>query len=133
MSATDFLDTNVLLYLTSSDAAKAQRAEDLLADRGVVSVQVLNEFASVALRKFKMRMDEVRDLLTGIRVVCTVVPLDVAMHERGFDIAERYRIELYDAMIVAAALQAGCNTLYTEDMHDGHRIDGLTIRNPFNP
>ncbi len=61
----------------------------------------------------------------------TVVPLTVDTHDRGLALAERYQLSLYDGMIVAAAQLAGCTTLYSEDMHDGLVIDGLTIRNPY--
>lgn len=131
MSAADFFDSNVLLYLVSGDPTKAILAEDLLADRGIVSIQVLNEFASVAQRKFAMTMDKIRDILSGVRAVCTLVPTDLAMHERGLDIAERYRFSIYDSMLIAAALEAGCRTFYSEDLQHGQRIEGLTIRDPF--
>jgi predicted nucleic acid-binding protein len=92
MSATEvFLDTNVLLHLLSSDAAKADRAEALLAAGGVISVQVLNEFASVATRTFGLAIPEVREILTTICAICTVKPLDVETHEAALDLAERHR------------------------------------------
>jgi predicted nucleic acid-binding protein len=131
MSAADFFDSNVLLYLASGDAAKAARAENLLADRGVVSVQVLDEFASVAGRKFAMTMDEIRDVLAAVRAVCTVVVADIDTHTQGLDIAERYKFSVYDSMLVSAALKAGCTTFFTEDLHHGQKIGGLTVRNPF--
>lgn len=132
MSATDaFFDTNVLLYLLSDDSAKADRAEELLASGGRVSVQVLNEFASVATRKLAMSMSEVRDILSTVRSVCAVMPLDVETHDLGLDLAERHRFSIYDALIVAAASRAGCTVVYSEDFQDGQAIEGLTIRNPF--
>jgi predicted nucleic acid-binding protein len=131
MSATDFFDTNVLLYLLSADPAKADRAEQLLATGGLVSVQVLNEFASVAARKLAMRIAEIKDILSTIRSICTVKPLDVETHELGLDLAERYRYSIYDCLILAAALRAGCSTLYSEDLQHGQRIEQLAIVNPF--
>jgi predicted nucleic acid-binding protein len=132
MSAAEvFLDTNVLLYLLSSDAAKADRAEALLAAGGVISVQVLNEFASVATRKFGLSIPEVREILATIRAVCTVKALDVETHEIALDLAERHRLSIYDALILAAALRAGCAVLLTEDMQHTQIIGPLTIRNPF--
>jgi predicted nucleic acid-binding protein len=132
MSAADsFLDTNVLVYLLSEDAEKADRAEALIASGGVVSVQVLNEFASTASRKLAMRIAEIQEILATIRAVCTVVPLDVETHDLGLEVAERQHLSIYDAMIVAAALRAGCRLLYTEDLNEGQKIDRLTIRNPF--
>ena len=127
-----FFDTTVLLDLLSADATKADRVEEALAAGAVISVQVLNEFAAVALRKLGMTVAEVRDALDPIMAVCKVLPITVETHKRGLQIAERYRFSLYDALIIAAALDAGCSTLYTEDLQDGQVIDdALTIRNPF--
>jgi predicted nucleic acid-binding protein len=132
MSEVDsFFDTNVLLYLLSKDAAKADRAEALLASGGVVSVQVLNEFASVASRKLAMTIPDIREILSTIRAVCIVKPLDIETHELGLDMAERLRFSIYDALIVAAAMRAGCAILYTEDVQQGQMIEKLQIRNPF--
>jgi predicted nucleic acid-binding protein len=127
-----FFDTNVLLYLLSAEVAKAERAEALVAQGGTVSVQVLNEFASVASRKLRMPIAEIRDCLEPIRSVCAVQPVTVETHARGLEVAERCGLSIYDSMIVAAALLAGCDTLYSEDLHDGQRIDTLAIRNPFH-
>lgn len=127
-----FFDTNVLLYLLSADATKADRVEETLAAGATISVQVLNEFAAVALRKLGMTVAEVRDALEPIMAICKVLPITVETHKRGLQIAERYRFAVYDALIIAAALDAGCSTLYTEDLQDGQVIDDvLTIRNPF--
>ena len=132
MPAADaFFDTNVLLYLLSKYAAKADRAEALLTAGGVISVQVLNEFASVAIGKKAVNFAELREILSTIREICSVTAVDVETHERGLDIAERCRFSIYDSLIVAAALRAGCSTLYTEDLQHGQTIDQLTIRNPF--
>ena len=133
MSAADFFDTNVLLYVLSADAAKAERAERLVANGGVISVQVLNEFAAVAVRKLEMRIAEIKVVLSILRTLCTVKPLDIATHELGLDLAERYRYSVYDSLILAAALQANCSTLYSEDLRHGQKIERLTIVNPFKP
>jgi predicted nucleic acid-binding protein len=131
MSAGDaFFDTNVLLYLLSADAAKADRAEALLGAGGVVSVQVLNEFVSVASRKLGMSLADIREILGVVRALCAVRPLDLDTHELGLDLAERHRFSIYDALILAAALKAGCATLYTEDLTDGQTFERLTVRNP---
>jgi predicted nucleic acid-binding protein len=130
--AKTFFDTNVLLYLLSEDEAKADRAEELIANGAVISVQVLNEFAAVASRKLGMSWSEIRDVLGPIRAVCEIEPITVEIHERGVDIAERNAFSFYDATIVASALLAGCKTLYSEDLQDGQVIENsLTIRNPF--
>lgn len=133
MSAADpFFDTSVLLYLLSKDAGKADRVEQLLAEHGTISVQVLNEFAAVALRKLKMPLGDVREILGTIRAVCNVEPLTVTTHDRGLAVNERYRFSLYDSVLVAAALIADTNVLYSEDLRHGQVIDGqLRVINPF--
>lgn len=131
MSTGEFFDSNVLLYLLSEDTAKAERAEEILLGGGTVSVQVLNEVASVAAGKFRRPLPKIRELLHSIRELCAVHSANVVTHERGLDIAERYRFSIYDSMLLASALEAGCRTFYSEDLHHGQRIEGLTIRNPF--
>lgn len=127
-----FVDTNVLLYLFSADESKADRAEEILAEGAVVSVQVLNEFASVAVRKLGMPLAEVREALEPIRAVCEVVPLTEQTHDEGLALAQRYGLSIYDAMIVAAALLSGCSTICSEDMQNGMSFEGsLKISNPF--
>ena len=127
-----FLDTNVLIYLASADVRKAARAEALIAAGGTVSVQVLNEVANVARRKMGLAWADVRDFLAPIRSLVSVEPVRVETHEAGLRIAERYGLSLYDAMIVAAAALAGCDTLWSEDMQDGLVVEGgLQVRNPF--
>ena len=126
-----FFDTNVLLYLIAKDIRKAERVEQLLALGGVISVQVFNEFAAVAVRKRAVNFAELREILSSIRAACVVKPVDIETHERGLKLAERHQFSIYDSLIVAAALRAGCSVLYTEDLHDGQRIEQLTIRNPF--
>ena len=132
-AADPFFDTNVVLYLLSGDEAKAERAQLLLESGGVVSVQVLNKFASVALGKKAVDFLEVREILSILRAVCTVKPLDLETHELGLDVAERYRFSIYDSMIIAAALKARCSILYTEDLSSGQRIEALTVCDPFTP
>jgi predicted nucleic acid-binding protein len=131
-TAKSFFDTNVLLYLLSADNNKANHAEAIIANGGVISVQVLNEFASVASRKLKMPYPEIRETLLVVRAVCSIKAITLETHELGLDIAERFRFSLYDSMIVSAALQAGCTVLYSEDMQHGQKIEGqLLITNPF--
>jgi predicted nucleic acid-binding protein len=133
MSAAEraFFDTNVLLYLFSDEAAKADRAEALLAGGGVVSVQVLNEFVAVARRKLGLGWDEVEEALSVFRAALDVVPLDLTTHEAGLAVARTTGHAIYDALIIAAAARAGCRTLWTEDMADGQETERLRIANPF--
>lgn len=127
-----FFDTNVLLYLASDDATKADRAEELIAEGGTISVQVLNEIANVARRKMAMPWAETRAFLTAVRGLLAVEPMTVEIHETGLALAERHNLSLYDATIAAAALHAGCDTLFSEDMQHGMVFDGgLKIVNPF--
>lgn len=132
MSAETFFDTSVLLYLLSGDPQQADRVEQLLAQRGTISVQVLNEFAAVATRKLRMPLAEVREVLSTIRAVCQVEPLSVDVHDRALTIVERYRFSIYDALIVASALIAGAAVLYCEDLQHRQLIDRqLRVINPF--
>lgn len=131
---TPFVDTNVLLYLLSADSAKAERAEQVLAGRVVLSVQVLNEFSNVARRKQRLSWAALTEALAGIRHFASVRPLTLVTHEQGLRLAERFQLGLYDAMIAAAALEAGCDTLLSEDFQPGQVFDGrLQVVNPFSP
>ena len=127
-----FFDTNVLVYLASGDTAKADRAEAVIAEGGSISVQVLGELANVARRKIQMSWDETHAFLDMLRGLLTVHPLTVEIHETGLRLAERYGFSIYDAMIAASALDAGCDTLWSEDMQHGMALEeGLRIVNPF--
>lgn len=125
-------DSNVLLYVVAVNDEKAARARDLIADGGTISVQALNEVVNVARRKLAMPWPDLDALLEDLKDQFALVPVDLLTHETACRLAERYRLAFYDAAIVAAALLADCDTLWSEDMHDGLVIDGrLTIRNPF--
>ena len=127
-----FFDTNVIVYLASGDTAKADRAEGAVAAGGAISVQVLNEFTNVARRKMQMSWTETHAFLNMLRALLTVHPVTLEIHETGLTLAERYGFSIYDAMIAASALHAGCNTLWSEDMQHGMALaEGLQIVNPF--
>lgn len=130
MSA-EFADTNIVLYLLD-DGPKADRAEAILGQGPRISVQVLNEAMVNCRRKAGLSWDETGTFLAGIQALCPVEDLTLQTHEVGRALAERYNFSVYDAMIVAAALRAGCTTLWTEDMHDGLVVeDRLRLVNPF--
>lgn len=130
MSA-EFADTNVLLYLLD-EGPKADRAEEILAQGPRISVQILNECLVNCRRKAGMSWAEAGDFLTGIEALCPVEPLSLRTHQVGRALAERYQLAVYDAMVVAAALIAGCTTLWTEDMQAGLLVEGqLRLVNPF--
>jgi predicted nucleic acid-binding protein len=128
---TPFFDTNLLVY-AFLDVEKRQRALDLLASGGVISVQVLNEFTNVARRK---RQRSWPDIQNAVSVICAqfpdIVPLTADTHRVALALAREHDFAFYDALIVASAIEAGCDVLYSEDMQHGRAIGGLTIRNPF--
>ena len=134
MSGRSFFDTTILIYALSSEQPRAAMAEKLLADGGWISVQVLNEFAAVARRKLDMSWEETREAFLAIRALCeTPTPLSIETHQAALEIAARYGYQIYDALILAAALESHCDILYTEDMQNGQSIGPLIIRNPFLP
>jgi predicted nucleic acid-binding protein len=127
-----FLDTNVLIYAFAKNDPRSEIAATLLAGGGVVGVQTLNEFVAVAVRKLAMPWEEVLEALSAIRVLFpSPVALTVETHDAALRIARRYGYHIYDSLVIAAALEARCHTLFSEDMKDGQVIEGLTIRNPF--
>jgi len=133
MSAKSFLDSSIVLYAFTESDWRSQKAKDLLARGGLLSVQVLHEFIDVAQRKLKKSWKEIHHSLTIVRVFCPEpAPLTLRTHETALHIAERYRYSIYDSSLIAAALEAGCGILYSEDLQDGQVIESsLTIRNPF--
>ena len=126
-----FFDTNVLLYILSQDVAKAGKAEALLKTGGIISVQALNEATNVLRRKHAMAWLDITNVLSLFRALLEVVPVTAAIHDSGLALAQRYSLSVYDAMIVAAALDSGCETLWCEDLQNGQTIGRLQIRNPF--
>ncbi len=133
MTGRAFLDTNVFVYALLQDDPRSDEAEKLIAEGGAISVQVLNEFAAVVRRKIKMPWDEVRFAIENIENLCpNPLPSTIQTHQEALAIAEKYGFKIYDALVVASALEARCTILYSEDMQDGQVIDRrLTIRNPF--
>lgn len=126
-----FLDSNVVLYLLSGDARKADQAQSLLQSGAVISVQVLNEVTSVCKRKLRMPWPEIQTLLDTLKAFCKVEPLTVHSHALAMALAQQHQLSFYDAHIAASAILAGAPTLYSEDMHNGLHLRGVTIRNPF--
>ena len=128
---TAFLDTNLLIYAQGA-GAKGETARQAILAGGVISVQVLNECAAVLRRKFKFDWDAVGEAISDMRTALEPVrPIDVGTHEAAVALARSHGFSFYDALIVASALEAGCDTLLTEDLQAGQRIAGLTIVNPF--
>lgn len=134
-----FLDTNVFVYAADQGyPEKARRARDLIAEgtesrRGVVSYQVFQELVNVTLRQFA-RPIAPADLHRYLKTVfesLTLVHSSMPLYEEALRVLERYRLSWYDSLIVAAALEADCAVLYSEDFQDGQRFGGLRVRNPF--
>jgi predicted nucleic acid-binding protein len=128
----EFVDSNVLIYAFTTDR-RATAALAVLQRRPIISVQGLNEFVHVARRKLGMSWDEVRDAVAALRTLCpTALALDVDTHSEALHIAERYGYSMFDALVVASALRASCDTLWSEDMQHGIVIERrLRIVNPF--
>jgi len=137
MIASAFFDTNVLLYALARQTGttldlRADRAEEIMSRGGVVSVQVLNEFVDVASRKMKRSWETIAEYLQVIEALCgQALPLTAETHATAVELSSRYGYRIYDSLILAAAMQAGCTTLYTEDMQHGQTFGNLTIVNPF--
>jgi predicted nucleic acid-binding protein len=132
MNGKPFFDTNLLIYAVAESDSRAEIARDLLAGGGVVSIQVLNEFAAVARRKIGMSWQEIGEVLRAFQSLCPEpVPITLKTHEAALGIAEQYGYRIYDSLVIAAALEVPCDILYSEDMQSGQKIEGLTIRNPF--
>jgi predicted nucleic acid-binding protein len=127
-----FFDTNILVYAFSRTDSRNEIARALLLKGGVLGVQTLNEFVAVAVYKMGMPWTDVLEALNTVRGLCpTVVPVTIATHERALEVVARHKYHIYDSLMIAAALESRCSIFFSEDMHDGHVIDGLTIRNPF--
>jgi predicted nucleic acid-binding protein len=127
-----FLDTNILVYAFAESGTRTPIAANLLADGGVVSVQILNEFAAVMRRKFKVELSLIARFIEKTLKVCPgPLPLTMETHRAGMRLCGRYGFSVYDGTMIASALEAGCGVLYTEDLQHGQVIDGLRIENPF--
>jgi predicted nucleic acid-binding protein len=128
---TVFFDTNVLVYTMTADA-RGIVARDRLSDGGVVSTQVLNEFVRVSRKKLRLDWAIIETALAEFRaLVDEVRPVAVSTHDIAVLIARRDGFDIYDALILAAAIEAGCETLYSEDFQHGRRFGDCTILNPF--
>lgn len=133
MSDKAFFDSNVLIYAMVSGDSRRERAQQSVARGGVISVQVLNEFVTVARRKMRMSWEDTIAAVDSVRILFpSPLPITLNTHQAALKIAQQYGFGIYDAQIAASALEAGCSTLYTEDLQDGQVIEGrLTVRNPF--
>jgi predicted nucleic acid-binding protein len=126
-----FFDTNILVYAQQT-GEKADRARALFAGGGKLSVQVLNEFTAVSRRKHRRDWDDITEAISDVlTMVEPPLPLTFDLHAAARMLAERDRLHFYDALIVAAAIECGCDTLFSEDLQHGRSFGALTIVNPF--
>ena len=131
-----FLDANVFVYLIDDrDLSKQRRARSIIADAlgrscYVISAQVLNEFANVAVKKFGFPIDEVRQCVENFQVIRTV-DQKASWTDRALTIKEQYGTQFYDSLLLAAAEANGCDEFWTEDLNDGQRYCGIKAVNPF--
>jgi len=132
MTAKSFVDTNVVLYTIGQDKRKTEIARNLIKTEIVVSTQVINECVNVCLRKFGFTKDKSYAFADTIMCRTDVIPVDEATVRKSADIAIKNQISNWDALIIAAALLADCDILYSEDMQHGQIFDNrLAVVNPF--
>jgi predicted nucleic acid-binding protein len=132
MPAKQFFDTNILIYAFASNDLRSARAESLIAEGGLIGVQVLNEFTNVTRRKLRWQWVQIEASLAVIEELFgPVAPLTKAIHTRAVQLAREHELSVYDALIVAAAQDAGCALLFSEDLQHGQKFGTLTVENPF--
>jgi predicted nucleic acid-binding protein len=132
MPGSRFLDTNILIYAFAADDPRSARAEALIADGGVIGVQVLNEFTNVTRRKLRWQREQLEAAFVVLEeLLGPARPLTAAVHARAVALARDHELSFYDALIVAAAVEAGCQVLCSEDLQHGQRFGALRVENPF--
>ena len=137
MSGRSFLDTNVFVYAFDTNAPKKAAAADhiikntLAFKDGVISYQVVQEFLSVSLRKPSFGIADIRSFLNEVLLPLLAVHSSTGLFENALTLQQRYKLSWYDSLIVGAALEARCETLYSEDLQHGQRFDSLVVVNPF--
>ncbi len=132
MPAERFFDTNILIYAFAANEPRSARAEALIADGGVIGVQVLNEFMNVTRRKLTWGWKQIEAALAVIEdLLGPVRPLTAGIHARAVVLARDHTLSFYDALIVAAAADAGCRMLFSEDLQHGRKFGAVAVENPF--
>lgn len=132
MPAEQFFDTNILIYAFASNDPRSARAESLIAEGGVIGLQVLNEFTNVTRRKLRWHWGQIEASLAVVdELFGPVAPLTNAIHSRAVALARDHGLSVYDALIVAAAQDAGCKFLVSEVLPHSRRFGTLTVKNPF--
>ena len=132
MTAKCFADTNIAIYALDADASKRDTALAILAQRPTISTQVVNEYLNVLLKKHKCNRASANELARALMTACDVASVTPDMTELAMILGEQHLINHWDAVIVAAALAMGCETLYSEDLQDGQVFEErLMVKNPF--
>lgn len=132
MTVSVFVDTNIVVYAFGQDAAKVERAEAILESQPTISIQVINEFLSVCRVKLRFDTATRHQLASELLAGCNIVALDSRVVAKAMEIESQAGISYWDALIVAAALLSGCDTLYSEDLQHGRVFEEqLTVVNPF--
>jgi len=126
-----FIDTNILLYLYDIDSDKKKKAKDILKANHNISTQVLNEFSNISIKKIKISTEDLDINLRKIIEKTTLFNFDEETIRFAIKMQNQYRFQYYDSLIIATALENGCNILYSEDMQHNQRVETLTIINPF--
>lgn len=139
MSA-EFIDSNVFIYLLDEVDERKRQVSEALVTRalqtrdGVISHQVVQETLNVLTMKLPVPLtarDAGRFQAEFLVPLWSVMP-SPALYTRALEVQKRYRYRFYDSLIIAAALEAGCTRLYSEDFQAGQRIERLVIENPFS-
>jgi predicted nucleic acid-binding protein len=140
MTGADFLDANVILYALDAGAPESKRmvarqlvGQALAEGSGVISWQVVQETLNIASHKFKSIVSEADRgaLLRDVLVPLWTIQPHPAIYQKAIDVQAKQGFAFYDSLIVAAALDAGCRRLLTEDLQHGQRVGTLRIENPF--
>jgi len=127
-----FIDTNIVIYALGQTSTKTHLAAPLFVGSPTISTQVLSEAANVASKRLGLPPSEIRKLITSLETMCLVTTISITTIHTALDIRERYNFSWYDSLILAAALEGGCDTIYSENMQNGQEINGqLRIVNPF--
>jgi predicted nucleic acid-binding protein len=127
------LDSNILIYNHSLDYEnKRLIARDFFKENPIVSSQVISEYLNVMKRNFKMQKQELMHLCSLWLEKCSIQPVVLSTIKLAQNLVGRYDFQIFDGIIIAAALEANCDILYSEDMQHGQIIENsLKIINPF--
>jgi predicted nucleic acid-binding protein len=132
MSGLEFADTNVVVYAVGLDSDQRTKARQILAEGVTVSSQVINETVNVLTRKQGVNIVVAHEVAESLLELCEVAPVDESTIREAIGLVRRYKLSHWDSLIVAAALLAGCEKIYSQDMQHGQVFDEqLKVVNPF--